>query len=115
MINKRDWTKKRTEKDRTLWPHYKRLRNKVTSELRRAVEHYFCNLTDENSKSPKEMWKTINKVLSKNQCSTTPGSVMYEGQLIEKQKGIAEAFNSHFTTIGPKLAEKSKLKNLITH
>ena len=33
-------------------------------------------------------------------------SVIYEGQLIEKQKGIAEAFNGHFTMIGPKLAEK---------
>ena len=82
----------------------------MTSELRRAVEHYFCNLIDENSNNPKEMWKTINKVLNKNQCSTTPRSVMYEGQLIEKQKGIVEAFNSHFTTIGPKLVEKIETK-----
>ena len=56
------------------------------------------------------MWKTINKVLNKSQCSTTPRSVMYEGQHIEKQKGIAEAFNNHFITIGPKLAEKIKTK-----
>ena len=78
----------------------------MTSELRKAVENYFCNLIEENSNSPKEMWKTINKVLNKSQCSTTPRSVIYEGQLIEKQKGIEEAFNKHFTTIGPKLAEK---------
>ena len=50
-------------------------RNRVTSELRRAVENYFCNLIEENSNSPKEMWKTINKVLNKSQCSTTPRSV----------------------------------------
>ena len=106
MIHERDRTKKRAEKDRSLWPQYKRLRNKVTSELRRAVENNFCNLIEENSNSPKEMWKTINKVLNKSQCSTTPRSVIYEGQLIEKQKGIAEAFNNHFTTMGPKLAEK---------
>ena len=35
---------------------------------------------------------------------------MYEGQSIEKQKGIAEAFNNHFITIGPKLAEKIETK-----
>ena len=71
MIHERDRTKKSAEKDRSLWPQYKRLRNRVTSELRRAVENYFCNLIEENSNSPKEMWKTINKVLKKSQCSTT--------------------------------------------
>ena len=35
---------------------------------------------------------------------------MYDGQLIAKQKGIAEAFNYHFTTIGPELAEKIEIK-----
>ena len=40
---------------------------------------------------------------------------MYEGQLVEKEEGIAEAFNNHFTTIGPKLGQKSKLKNPTTH
>ena len=110
MIHERDRTKKQAEKDRSIWPKYKRLRNKVTSELRRAVECYFCNLIDENSNNPKEMWKTINRVLNKSQCSTTPRSVMYEGQPIEKQKGIAEAFNNHFTMIGSKLAEKIEIK-----
>ena len=93
-----------------IWPDYKCLRNRVTSELRRAVEGRYRSLIDENSNNPKEMWKTINKVLNKNQCSTTPRSVMYEGQLVEKQKEIAEAYNNHFTTIGPKLAEKIETK-----
>ena len=110
MIHERDHTKKRAEKDRSLWPKYKRLRNKVTNELRRVIEGYFCNLIDENSNNPKEMWKTINKVLNKSLCSMTPRSVMYDGQQIEKQKGIAEAFNNHFIMIGPKLAEKIETK-----
>ena len=110
MIHERDRTKKRAEKDRSLWPKYKRLRNKVTSELRRVIESYFCNLIDENSNNPKKVWKTINKVLNKSLCSTTPRSVMYDGQYIENQKGIAEAFNNHFITIGPKLAEKIETK-----
>ena len=32
------------------------------------------------------------------------------GQLIEMQKEIAEEFNNHFTTLGPKLAEKVEAK-----
>ena len=110
LIHERDRTMKRAEKDPSLWPKYKRLRNKVTSELRRVIETYFCNLIDENSNNAKEMWTTINKVLNKSQCSTTPRSVMYDGQHIEKQKGIAEAFNNHFITTGPKLAEKIEPK-----
>ena len=110
MIHERDRTKKRAENDRSLWPKCKRLRNKVTSELRRVIESYFCNLIDENLNNPKEMWKTINKVLNKSQCSTTPRVVMYDGQHIENQKGIAEAFNNYFITIGLKLAEKIETK-----
>ena len=110
MIHERDRTKKRADKDRSLWPKYKRLRNKVTGELRRVIESYFCNLIDENSNNPKEMWKTINKVVNKSQCSTTPRSVTYDGQHIENQKGIEEAFNNHFITIGPKRAEKIETK-----
>ena len=110
LIRERDRAKRKAEKDRSIWPEYKRLRNRVTSELRRAVEGYYRSLIDENSSNPKEMWKTINKVLNKNQCSTAPASVMYEGKLIEKQKEIAEAFNNHFTTIGPKLAERVETK-----
>ena len=46
----------------------------------------------------------------KSQCSTTPRSVMYDGQHIGNQKGIAEAFNNNFITIGSKLAEKIETK-----
>ena len=59
------------------------------------------------------MWKTINKVLNKSQCCKTPRSVMYEGQHIEKQKGMAETFTNHFITIGPKLAEKIETKESV--
>ena len=35
-----------------------------------------------------------------------PLSVTYEGQNIDKSSESAEAFNNHFVTIGPRLAEK---------
>ena len=107
MIHERDRIKKRAEKDRSLWPQYKRLRKKVTNELRKAVEGYVCYLIYESSNNPKEMWRTIDKVLSKSQCSTTPISIMYKDQLIEKQKGLVLVVNTHFEWIGPKLSEKS--------
>ena len=82
-------------------------------ELRKITEKEYKprNLIDENSNNPKEMWKTINKVLNKNQHSTTPMFVMFEGQSIEKPNEIGEAFNNHFATIGPKLADKIENKD----
>ena len=55
LIRDRDRAKKKAEKDRSIWPEYKHLRNKVTSELRSAVESHFRSLIDENSSNPKEM------------------------------------------------------------
>ena len=52
------------------------------------------------------MWKTLNKVLNKNHTSTTPKSIIFESQLVEKSNEIAEAFAVYFTTIGTELAEK---------
>ena len=106
LIYERVRAKRKAERDQSIRPEYKRLRNRVTSELRRGVETYYQNLLDENSNNPKKMRKTINKGLNKNQHSTTPKFVMFEGQSIEKPNEIAEAFNNHYTTIGQKLADK---------
>ena len=62
LMTKRDQAKKRAEKDHKVWPRYKKLRNKVTSELRNSVQDYCHNSIEENSGNPKAMWKTINKV-----------------------------------------------------
>ena len=43
LIRERDRAKKKAERDRSIWPEYKRLRNRVTSELRRAVEGHFLS------------------------------------------------------------------------
>ena len=66
LIKERDLAKKRSENDASYWSDYKRLRNKVTSELRARVQEYYHNLIDETQNNPKAMWKTINKVLHKD-------------------------------------------------
>ena len=65
LMKERDLAKKRSEKDASYWSDYKKLRNKVTSELRARVQEYYYNFIDETQNNPKAMWKTINKVLHK--------------------------------------------------
>ena len=52
------------------------------------------------------MWKTINKVLNKCKASAPLNSVTLNGRKYVRPDEIAEAFNEHFVTIGPKLASK---------
>ena len=106
LMRERDRFKGPAGRDHTMWPECKRLRNKVTSELRKSVEAYFSDKVDENCNDPKGMWKVVNKVSNKDHESPSPLSVTYEGQSIDKSSEISEAFNNHFVTIGPKLAEK---------
>ena len=61
---------------------------------------------EENSDNPREVWKTINKVLdTHSNLIHTPLSVIYEGQHIKKPFEIVDLINIHFISIGPKLAD----------
>ena len=79
LMKERDLAKKRSEKDASYWSDYKKLRNKVTSELRARVQEYYYNLIDETQNNPKAMWKTINKVLHKNSNQTVTQNIIFEG------------------------------------
>ena len=106
LMKERDQAKKRAEEDHNVWPRYKTLRNNVTIELRNSVQDYYHNLIEENSGNPKAMWKTINKVLNKCNTSAPLNSVTLNGRKYVRPDEIAEAFNEHFVTIGPKLPSK---------
>ena len=108
LMKERDLAKKRSEKDASYWSDYKKLRNKVTCELLRRVQEYYHNLIDETQNNPKAMWKTINKVLHKNSNHTITQNFTFEGTELKSYSQISEAFNKHFITVGPKLAEKIK-------
>ena len=68
-------------------------------------------MIDDNSNNLKGMWKIINKILDKRSNYSPPLLIIHEGQRVEKPAEIAEAFNRHFTSIGPKLAENIETKD----
>ena len=78
-MKERDLAKKRSKKDASYWSDYKKLRNKVTCELRKRVQEYYHNLIDETQNNPKAMWKTINKILHKNSNHTVTQNIIFEG------------------------------------
>ena len=104
LMRERDRLKNRATMDSTLWPSYKILRNKVTNELRKYVQQYYHTIVKEHCNDPKEMWKTVNKVLSKDSASSTIPIVNFQDRVLDRPNEIAKAFNEHFVTVGPKLA-----------
>ena len=90
--------------DSTLWPNYKVLRNEVTTELRKYVQQYYHTIAKENCNDPKEMWRTVNKVLNKDSASPPIPIVNFQEWVLVRSNEIVKAFNEHFVTVGPKLA-----------
>ena len=70
------------------------------------MQEYYHNLVDETKNNPKAMWKTINKVLHKNSNHTVTQNIIFKGTEFKAPLEISEAFNKHFTTVAPKLAEE---------
>ncbi len=102
LLLKRYILKQETEKSPDKWAAYKKLRNQATNEMHSTVKNYYYGLIDENKENPKKMWKTINKVLGRNQHATKPSSVEVNGIRITREQNVLEAFNQHFISVGYK-------------
>ena len=109
-MRERDQLKNRATMDSTVWPSYKVLRNKVTIKLRKCVQQYYHTIVKENSNDPKEMWRTVNKVLNKDSAYSLIPIVNFQDRVHDRPNDIAKAFNEHFVTVGPKLASSIRQK-----
>ena len=106
LMRERDLAKRAAEKSPEKWSLYKQLRNKVTKEIRVAIQSHYHGLINENKDNPKKMWQTINNVLDRSSKSTMPASLDIGGKKLTKEGDIVEALNHHFVSVGPKLASK---------
>ena len=105
-MEERDRAKKNSIKNPKLLNSYKSLRNKVTNSIRFSRRLHYQSLINENKNNPKNMWKTINKVLDKGLNSTTIMQVKDGNKTVSDSKQIANALNSHFVNVGPRLASR---------
>ena len=82
---------------------YKRLRNRVTSSLRKAKLDYFQRELDGSKGDPKSFWKLMKNVLPPNNQSTKVEKLVVDGVDITDSKGICDSLNSYFTSIAKDL------------
>ena len=86
--------------------NYKQYRNTLKSLLKTAEKEHYSTLMNCYKKDLKKSWKIIKEVLNKNTPFTDNEIFQIDDEASRNPNQIAEAFNSYFVNVGPKLAEK---------
>ena len=105
LMRNRDRARKKALKSKSVddFGVYKRLRNCVTSSMRKAKTDYFQRQLDDCTGDPKAFWKLMKKVLPSKNKSTKIDKLVVDGVDITNPKGISDSLNSYFTSIATDL------------
>lgn len=76
--------------------NYKKLRNKVIQELRKAKASYYTQLIDNAKGSNNSLWKYLNNLTNKTSKSIGIREVSVDGKIINNNAAMANNFNSYF-------------------
>ena len=99
--------------DQEVRNQYKRFRNESNIAIKEEKRKYFKENLDANKKDPKTTWKLINDLTSSKQTGHRIAEIKLEDRTINSTPEIAEAFNLHFTNVGPNLASEMLATNIV--
>ena len=88
------------------WGEFKQFRNKVNSDIRILKESYYKQSFTENKNDSRRTWQTINELTSRKSNTPSIKELIINGVSVSKSTDLANAFNEHFSTVGPKLANQ---------
>jgi hypothetical protein len=101
-MNHRDYLHKKAvdTQNEEIMKEYKKIRNRITKNVKRAKHELYQKLTEENKGNTRKFWKELGKVFSiKINTSSIPKSLS------------EDVFNAYFFTIGSITADSVKSKN----
>ena len=91
------------------WANYRKLRNQINNNVKTTkASYYHTNLTQSEGNA-RRTWKTINNLMSRGQNNQTVKDVKVNDISIRNSNEISNAFNEHFSTVGPRLAREIPL------
>ena len=107
-MHRRDVLKIKTiqSKNHQDWSAFKKARNTVNNDIKRAKEEHYKTAFCENEKNLKRTWSIINEITLRKQTSSLVKKVKCDDETFIDPNQIYEVFNEHFASIGPKLAEE---------
>ena len=102
-------------KDANDWLQFKKCRNLVNNEIKKAKELYYKRALDENEGNSSQTWKIVNELTSRKTNNCCIKEIKSNGNSIYGPPELADAFNDHFSSIGPKLASQIYSNNGPSH
>ena len=87
------------------WRKFKKLRNIVNNEIKRAKECHYKHALNEYQGDPRNTWRIVNELMSRKSHKCVISELKLPcGNSIYDSHELSNAFNDHFSSIGPKLA-----------
>ena len=87
------------------WRKFKKLRNMVNNEIKRAKECHYKHALNEYQGDPRNTWRIVNELMSRKSHKSIINELKLPcGNSIYDSHELCNAFNGHFSSIGPKLA-----------
>ena len=84
----------------------KSLRNQCNNLRHVLIKDYYDEEIKANANDSKKLWKTLKTTVLPNSSNDSVTALTVDGETVTDSKQIANNFNSFFTSIGEKLAEK---------
>ena len=80
------------------------MRNKVNTEIQAAKELFYNNKFTETNGDPRQTWQIIHDLTSRKAVNLSIREINLNGTSVSESSDLSNAFNDHFSSIGPKLA-----------
>ena len=93
------------------WLNYKQIRNSVNNAIRQAKKSYYTKALHDNEGNSRMTWRVVNDLTSRKSNGPSVKEIKQNGVSICNPQELATAFNNHFATVGPKLANEIPLNN----
>ena len=91
--------------DPNVWLDFKKKRNTVNKEIKKAKKAYYLNEFRENTGNSKT-WKIINELTYRKHNYSQIKEISLNGSMVTCCQKLSEAFNDHFASNGSKLSNK---------
>ena len=108
LMCERDKTKRiaAITNDQSKWAEYRRLRNRVNHSIKASKKDYYHSYFEDNVGKAKATWNGINTLLSRKKNFAQAAKLIIGEVVITDPRELSNAFNRHFTEIGPSLASQ---------
>ena len=87
------------------WANYKKLRNTINNNIKTSKASYYSNAFSQSRGISGKTWQTINELTSRRTNNTTVKELKFNGSIISNSSEFSNAFNDHFSAIGPRLCQ----------